>query len=97
MSSSLVTSEPLRCCFQAARVKEAEQAYRKGREVENRLKGPRHIGAYRVLASMYQGMGHHRRAIDYLGEALDEPDNDQVRLTVMLLWLPICSVFLQCC
>lgn len=68
--------------FQAARVKEAEEAYRKGREVEDQIKGPRHIGAYRVLASMYQGMGQHRKAIDYLSEALDEPDNDQVSLLV---------------
>ncbi|GMH35900.1 hypothetical protein BSKO_03768 [Bryopsis sp. KO-2023] len=62
---------------EAGFVKEAEQAYRKGREAERRKGGAKHIGAYRVMASMHQGMGQHKKAIQFLDEALSQQENDQ--------------------
>ncbi|CAD7704338.1 unnamed protein product [Ostreobium quekettii] len=38
---------------------------------------PPHFGSYRVMASMYQGMGNHMKAIDYLTHALGKDQNEQ--------------------
>lgn len=53
-------------------------AYKNGRDVEKRLRRKHHVGAFRVMASMQQGMGQHLVAIDYINEALGQEDNDQV-------------------
>ncbi|CAD7702294.1 unnamed protein product, partial [Ostreobium quekettii] len=63
---------------EAGFVKEAEDAYKKGRAVEKKspLDQP-HFGSYRVMASMYQGMGNHVKAVEILTHALGKDLNEQ--------------------
>lgn len=62
-------------------MKEAEEAYKKARQVEKKTPmEPPHFGAYRVMASMYQGMGNHMKAVDFLTQAINHDQNEQVNI-----------------
>ena len=52
-------------------MKEAEKVYWEGRRIERELGVEKHLGINRVMASMYQGMGQHHKAIPFLDEALE--------------------------
>lgn len=53
------------------RVKQAEKWYWEGRRIERELGSEKHLGINRVMASMYQCMGQHSKAIPFLDEALE--------------------------
>eukprot|EP00210_Caulerpa_lentillifera_P002409 g2310.t1 len=62
---------------EVGRVKEAEDVYKEGRQIEKELGRVRYLGINRVMASMYQGMGQHEKAIPYLDEVVDSKEDRQ--------------------